>query len=460
MGTTSSSSSSTSTPGFNGSSTYATQLQSEITRAVSIASLPMTQLQNEEGTLTSQQTELQTIGNDFQSIQTALGTIDSAASASLAPSVSNGTVLSADVSTGALAGTYSVDVTNLGAQTNTISNSTLPTVADPSSGNISTSSAFTLTVNGTNYSLSPASNNLNSLVSAINASGANVQATVVNVGGSTSPNYELSVQGTQYAPTTIQLNDGTQNLLTSLSAGAYVQYQVNGQPATPATSTSRTLDISTGLTVTAQTTGTASVTVAQSATGVENAISSFVTAYNAAVDEVTKNRGQNGGALAGQSVLDGLSNTLSSLANYNSTSSGSVTNLTDIGISFDQNGHLQFDASTFESAASTSLNNVMSFVGSVSGNTGFLGAASTALTNVTDPTTGLIVSETNSLGTSITNLQTQISADQTYVNNLQSSITAQMATADAAIATLQSQDSQITAMFTAEQDNALSIANG
>ena len=153
MGTTSSSSSSTSTPGFNGSSTYATQLQSEITRAVSIASLPMTQLQNEEGTLTSQQTELQTIGNDFQSIQTALGTIDSAASASLAPSVSNGTVLSADVSTGALAGTYSVDVTNLGAQTNTISNSTLPTVADPSSGNISTSSAFTLTVNGKNYSL-------------------------------------------------------------------------------------------------------------------------------------------------------------------------------------------------------------------------------------------------------------------------------------------------------------------
>jgi flagellar hook-associated protein 2 len=324
-------------------------------------------------------------------------------------------------------------------------------VADPSSGNISTSSAFTLTVNGTDYSLTPASNNLNSLVAAINASGANVQATVVNVGGSTSPNYELSIQGTQYAPTTIQLNDGSQDLLSTLSpGGSYVTYQVNGQPSTPATSTSRTLDISTGLTVTALATGTANVTVAQNASGVENALTSLVTSYNAAVDEVTKNRGQNGGALAGQSVLDGLSSTLLTLANYSGSASGSIQNLTDIGLTFDQNGHLQFDASTFEAVAGTSLSNVMTF----------LGAANTALTSITDPTDGVIVQETNSLGKSITSLTSQISADQTYVNNLQTSITAQMAAADAAISSLQQQVSQITSLFTAEQDDAQSIANG
>jgi flagellar hook-associated protein 2 len=463
MGTTSSTSSSsgTTSSGFTGSSSFSSDLQNVITRAVQIASLPMTQLQNEEGTLTSQQSELQTLGNDFQSLQTAFGSVDSAASSSLAASVDNSSVASASAGSGVLAGTYSVHISSLGAQTNTISNSTLPTVADPSSGNISTSSAFTLTVNGTDYSLTPASNNLNSLVAAINASGANVQATVVNVGGSTSPNYELSIQGTQYAPTTIQLNDGSQDLLSTLSpGGSYVTYQVNGQPSTPATSTSRTLDISTGLTVTALATGTANVTVAQNASGVENALTSLVTSYNAAVDEVTKNRGQNGGALAGQSVLDGLSSTLLTLANYSGSASGSIQNLTDIGLTFDQNGHLQFDASTFEAVAGTSLSNVMTFLGSVSGNTGFLGAANTALTSITDPTDGVIVQETNSLGKSITSLTSQISADQTYVNNLQTSITAQMAAADAAISSLQQQVSQITSLFTAEQDDAQSIANG
>jgi flagellar hook-associated protein 2 len=369
-------------------------------------------------------------------------------------------VASAAVGAGALAGTYSVTVTNLGAQTNTISNASLPTVADPTSGNISTSSAFTLTVNGTNYSLTPAASNLNSLVAAINSSGANVQATIVNVGGSTAPNYELSIQGKQYAPTTIQLNDGSQDLLTTLSGGAYVQYQVNGQPATPATSTSRTLDISTGLTVTALATGSTSVTVAQNASGVENAISSFVTSYNATVDELNKNRGQNGGALAGQSVLSGLNSTLLSLANYNSSSSGSITNLTDIGLSFDQTGHLQFDASTFSAAASSAIDNVMSFVGSVSGNSGFLGAANTALNSVTDPVSGTIVQETNALGTSIKSITAKISSDQTYVNNLQTSITAQMAKADASISALQQQVSEITAMFAAQQVETQSLSAG
>ena len=69
-----------------------------------------------------------------------------------------------------------------------------------------------------------------------------MQATIVNVGGSTSPDYRLSLQGTKYAPTSIQLNDGTQDLLTTLSTGSYVSYQVNGADTT-ATSDSRTFSI-------------------------------------------------------------------------------------------------------------------------------------------------------------------------------------------------------------------------
>ena len=314
---------------------------------------------------------------------------------------------------------------------------------------------------GSPITITPTSNNLNSLVAAINASGAPVQATVVNVGGTASPNYELSIQGTQYANTAIQLNDGKQNLLTQLSLGSPVTYQVNGQPSTPASSSTRSLSISTGLTVDALATGTANVTVAQSASGVSSALSSLVTSYNAAVDEVNNNRGQNGGALAGQSILLQLSNVLHSLTDYSGTSSsGSVQSPTDLGLTFDTNGHLQFDSTVFNSAASSSISDVMSFLGSESGATGFLSAASTALSSVTATTSGAIVQQMSSLATSISNIGSEITNDQTRLTLMQSNLTAQMAAADAAVASMQSQVSELTAMFSAENTEALSLANG
>jgi flagellar hook-associated protein 2 len=182
--------SATSTSGtyFSGSSTFSASLNNVIAHAVATSTLPITELQNEQGTLTGQQTELQTVGSDFTALQTALGAVDGAiSSGSLAATVDDTSVASAAVATGALAGSYAVDITALGAQTNTISNSSLPSVADPTSGNISSSSAFTLTVGTATYSLAPASNTLDGLVAAINASGADVQATVVNVGGGAGP---------------------------------------------------------------------------------------------------------------------------------------------------------------------------------------------------------------------------------------------------------------------------------
>ena len=458
-----SSSSSAATNYFNGSSTFAADLNNQISHAVAVATLPITELQNQQTTLTGQQSELQTLGSDFTNLKNAIDAVDSAASSgSLAASVGSPTVASASVGTGALAGSYSVNITSLGSQTNTISSSTLPTVADPSSGSISTSSSYTLTVGtGSPITIKPAGNNLNSLVAAINASGAPVQATIVNVGGSGAPNYELSIQGTQYSSSAIQLNDGTQNLLTQLSLGSPVTYQVNGQPSTPASSNTRSLSISTGLTVTALATGTTSVTVAQSGTGVENALSSLVTSYNAAVDQVNNNRGQNGGALAGQSVLLQLSNVLHSLTNYSGTSaSGNIQSLTDIGLTFDTNGHLQFDSNAFNSAANSSIGNIMTFLGSESGGTGFLSSASTSLTSVTDTTNGAIVQQMNSLAGSISNIGDKITADQARLTLMQSSLTQQMAKADAAVASMQSQVSELTAMFSAQNTEALSIANG
>jgi flagellar hook-associated protein 2 len=445
------------TSSFTGQSEFSSQLQTVITDAVATAQIPITQLQNTQSTITGEQSELQTLGNDFQSLQSSLDAINSAIGTGAYTATLDNTALgTATVGTDALAGTYSVNVASLGSHTNAVSQSTLPTVSDPSTGNISTSSTFTLSVNGSNYSLTPASTSLDSLVSAINGSGANVQATVVNVGGSSAPNYQLSIQGTDYAPDTIQLSAGSTNLLSTISAGSYVTYQVNGEPSTPINSSSRNLSLSTGLTLNVAQTGTANVTVAQSTDTLSSALSNFATAYNTATSDLAKNRGQNGGALAGQTIVDQLGSALESIANY-SSSSGSIHSLSDLGLTFDTSGNLNFDASALN--ASTSLSAVDSFLGTEAGG-GFLQSADSTLTALTDGTTGTITLENNSLATEVTNLQTQITNKQTQLTQMQSNLTQQMATADAAISSLEQQQNQITDLFAAETLQSQNYNNG
>jgi flagellar hook-associated protein 2 len=228
---------------------------------------------------------------------------------------------------------------------------------------------------------------------------------------------------------------------------------VNGQPSTPINSTSNTVTLSNGLSVTLKAVGTANVTVSQSTDGISNALSSFVTAYNNVVDELAKNRGQGGGALSGQSTVLELQSALQNLAQY-AGQSGSISSLADLGLTFDDNGHLQFDSSVFSSAAATSSTDVMNFLGSESSG-GFLQAASNILNGVMDSTTGILPASTSNITQELSTIATQISNDQTNVTNLQTSLTNQMNAADATISSLQTQVSEMTMLFSdmqTEQD--------
>jgi flagellar hook-associated protein 2 len=455
------STSSSSPATFTGSSAFSASLAQQLSNAVTIASIPMNNLQTQLTTLQGQQTELGTISGDFTSLATALSTIDSSTgSSSYAATVGTPAVASASVSSGVMAGTYSLSVTSAGANTNTLSNdSGLLTVTDPTQANLSTSTSFTLLVgpsgNQTSYSITDSDGTLDGLANAINASGANVQASVVNVGSSSSPDYRLSVQSLDYAPDVVQLEDNgnnNANMLTQLgTGGSYVSYSVNGEPSV--NSTSKSLTLSTGLTVNVLGTGTTSITVAQNGNSIASALSSFANAYNAATAELVTNRGQNGGALTGDSTIYSLTELMNNIANYTGTS-GSVTTLSQLGLTFDQNGNLDFSSSTFDQTASTNMTDVLNFLGSVSSDTGFLGAANDILTGINDPTTGLLPQDTANLTSENTDLTNQIADDQTQITTLQQSLTAQMSAADASIATLEQQASYLQMMFQTENADA------
>jgi flagellar hook-associated protein 2 len=179
-----------------------------------------------------------------------------------------------------------------------------------------------------------------------------------------------------------------------------------------------------------------------------SALSSFATAYNAAAAAVANERGQSGGALTGQSLVYTLGDTLSKITQF-VTGSGSVEDLSDLGLTLDSSGNLSFDASQFNSQGAAG---VQQFLGGIASG-GFLQTANNALSSVADPTTGALASELTSVTNEITSDNSQISDDQTRVNNLQTSLQAQLSAADAAIAVLQQQQTFYTNLFQTENAN-------
>jgi flagellar hook-associated protein 2 len=440
-------------PTFSGISTFSQDLQSALTRAVAIASLPIQQLTADKARFDAQATELGTIGNLFTNLQSALQSLSSGSgSSALAVTTSNNSVLQANLTGSAFPGTYSIHVLDPGSNSNALSGANPTAVADPSSQSISQSTNFTLTVGTATYTIQPGTQSLNALAQSINASGAPVQATIVNLGSPSQPDYRLAIQSTNLGNVPLQLNDGTSDLLAATTTGSNALYTVNGQPSGGISSNSRTVTIAPGLNVTLQAVGTTDVTVAQSTTAISSALAGFAHAYNAVVAEIDNNRGQTGGPLSGDSSLIGMQESLRRLVNFTGTSGG-ITSLTQLGLEFTQQGILTFDPSKLNGLSQADVGQALSFLGDpLSG--GFLKAANDNLNGLVDPIGGLVTGELQSLEKQSQQEAKAIADAQDRVNLLQTNLTAQMAAADALIATLQQQTQFISGLLNIPKLNA------
>ena len=439
-----------STSYFTGVSSYASDLQQVITRAVSIASMPLQLMQSHLQGLNSQQSALSGLDSTFSALQSAIAAIGTALGPSSYSATASSSAVSASVNSGALEGSYSIDVTDLGSYSTSISDPSLPAVTDPSSSSISTASTYTLTVNGTTTTITPGGSSLMDLAQAINSASAGVQASVVNTGSS----YSLVVRSTNLAGDSIQLNDGSQDLLDTLTTGTPAVYDISGlgSATQPIQSNSRTVTLAPGVTIDLlqQTDSGApvTVTVSRDTSGVSSAVSSFVDDYNAAVTALNAQVGQSGGALSGQSTISDLRNAMRQITQYAGTSGG-VTLLSQLGVALDNTGKLTFHASQFSSASAGDLDQ---FLGNATGG-GFLKTATDALTSIEDPTTGFVKTAITAVNNEITQENSQITQETKKLTDLQTTLTQQMAAADATIAALENQKNYITNLFTAMMNN-------
>jgi flagellar hook-associated protein 2 len=429
---------------FTGSSTYSTDFQNLITRAVSIASLPITQLTSQKTALGNQSSEITTLASKFSSLQSALQSVDQSLSGSYSASSSDTSVVTASVSSDAVESDYSIQVSDIGAY------STMMTGTWSASGSAHT---YQLYVGDQEYDVTSDDGSASSLASAINASySSQVHATVVNVGSSSSPDYRLSLQSTKLTSATLDLRDDGTSIASVQTAGRPAQYEIDGSGVT-VSSDSRTVSVATGVTLTivGQSTSAVDVSVTRTTASLGSALSSFANAYNAVASELTAQRGSSGGALAGQSIVRELSDVLSHIATYTTTSG--LSGLSALGLDLGSDGQLTYDSSALSSTATSNADELSAFLGSVSGG-GFLKAANDALNSIDDSSTGLLATTQSALQSQITNLTNTIDDKQTQVDNLQTQLQQQMAAADAAIATMQQQYTYLSNMFQAMQTAA------
>ncbi len=453
----------TAPPTFTGVSKFASGLQQVLTRAEGIASLPLDTLEAGLSTLQNQQSAASTLSSSFSALQQSIASLQTAVSSGLLSAASSDSgVITASAGTGAIAGTYSIEVDNLGSFSTALSNAGSTAVTDPSNAGISSAPNFTLSVGSTTTTITPASASLKDLVTAINtqASG-QVQATVVNVGSTGSPDYRLSLQAVKLGTDAIDLQDGSGNdLISSSSPGTLASYIVDGS-GNSITSTSRTVTLSTGLTATLNGQNTAgqssTITVANNSSGIESALNSLATAYNTAVAALAGQQGKSGGALSGDSLINSLGSILGQLGNYSNGSA--VGALANYGITLSSSGQISIDSGTFESAANANFSGLLETLGT-STTGGFLQTATNLLNGVEDPSSGLISTEVTQLGNQISNQQTQISSEQARVNTLETNLTAQISKADATIASLESQVSYVTGLFAQYTGATNSQSNG
>jgi flagellar capping protein FliD len=275
-----------------------------------------------------------------------------------------------------------------------------------------------------------------------------VNAAVVNgPGGNSDPRIQLT--STTTGAVTLDLRKAA-SLQHTQVGGTLATYEVLNSGKSVSSNT-RTVNIAQGVTLSllGQSNGPLDVTVTRSTTALTSALSAFSDAYNATLDLVNAQRGKSAGSLAGQSILSSLSGSLSGIATYGS-SQGAINTLEALGLKLGTDGHFTWNAGVLLGTEFTNSTGVSAFLGSVTGG-GFLKAATDALNNLEDPTSGLLkLSETN-LQSQETALATNISNRQAQVDQLRLHLQDQMSAADALIASMQQQYSYLTSVFQAQQ---------
>lgn len=428
-------------------SQYSSDYQNVLNQAVSVAEEPLTQLQTEDSNVLAQNTALGGIETAATNLFTSLQTLGTdAASQAIGATSSDPTTVAATATGASTPNTYTINsVTSIATAA---SEDSVESYADSASTPVSSTGTLQLTVGSQNYSLTLSSNNLTGLRDAINSSGAPVTASILT----TSNGNYLSVTANATGATTLQLIDDPRTasnpeganteLLTQANQGTDAEFSLNNIDVKQSSNTVNSVIPGVTLQLLQKSTTPVTVSLQSDPTQLSSDLQSFVTNYNALEQALSAQEGSNAGGLNGDAVVTQLQQTLRQITSF-FTTSGTVTNLGDLGVTFaDSTGTASFDQTAFNALSSQQISDGFTFINALTNGTGNFVAQ---LQSFTDPVSGMIATEEQGNSATDLNLQSQIGTLTDRITTLQTNLQLELANADAQEAELQSQQSTVNA---------------
>jgi flagellar hook-associated protein 2 len=407
--------------------------------------------------------------------------ITDASGASATVDLSKATTLGdviADINSRGIGVTASIDASGSGLLlTNTATGTGKLTVAEDGSTTASDlnilGSAAGSTIDGSyTKTLTVTSNDtLQTLETKINALNAGVTASIIDDGSGGTP-YRLSLtsnnSGTAGA---VAVDGGTTNLdLTNLvqaqDAAVFVGGTGNSQPLLVTSSKNQITNVINGVTVNLVGTSATPVdlSVSNTSTNVSTALQQFTTDFNTLVDQIATDTAWNtttntGGILLGDATVDEVQETLYQAINSQlATSSGPYNSLADMGITVsDDQGHLSFDADTFNAAYAANPQAVQNLFTQTT--TGLGNVITNSLKSLTDPVDGLVSIQNQTLQTEATDYQSQLTQLDALVAQKRSQLENQFANLETTLASLDSQGSALSTIGKAASSSTSDLSS-
>jgi flagellar hook-associated protein 2 len=374
----------------------------------------------------AQDTVLTSLGTDLSSLSTSLQALTDfqGVFAAKLGSSSNTNVLNlTSASATAVAGSHTIGITQL-AQTSSNASTAVSAANNTLSG--------TLTIQNHTFNVDSADNNntMSTLSAAINAANIGVTASVIT----DSSGSRLSiVSGTSGAAGQLTiaapLTDASSNPVTFPSTsgqlGQDATLVVDGVSVTSPSNTVTTAIPGISFQLLAVSSTPVQVQITDDTTSIGTAISSFISAYNKVIGDINTQSGNDSSGkpepLLGSPGLAQLQGTLAGSL-FTGAASGSIKNITQLGISMNNDGTLTLNADTLSSALNTNLADVTGFLQ----NSGSFGQTmSTTLNNLgTQAPNGSIYlaqqqnsAQEKALNADISNEDTLLAAQSTQFTN-------------------------------------------
>lgn len=378
-------------------------------------------------------------------------------------STTDATIATAQSEASTTVGSYDLNITRIASNLTQTSRSYAST-EDAVLAGAATTATFELrkggSAEGTEITIDSSNNTLEGLRDAINNAEAGVKAVIIDVNGDGTGNQlvltsdetgssgRVELVETTATGTDADLNLSSINPPSGNFSDLDAEFSINGLTVTR--SSNQITDAIEGITFNLKDVGSVSLSVTPS-NEIENRLRSFVNAYNVIQQSVngqyqTDGSGRPTGVLAGETTLRSVQQQLRQTLRINSDDNGgSLSNLSQLGISVQDDGTLDLDTTVLNEQLSTNSEDVRSLLfGKTESDSGIFQQIESVVSGLGNDVSGTVQTSIDGYQTSIESINKSISSRLENIERLRDSLTRRFAAADAAIGQLNDQQTALT----------------